>query len=623
MNLLPAPRSLTFTAGSYPLEDRRLVLLDGPQPQELRFSAGRFLEAMRSNLGFGWEMVASRATPANLIGLVLRLEPACALPEQGYRLQVLPDGVRIEAGSRAGLFYGVCTLVQILEQCGQSLPCLEIVDWPDFPARGVLLDVSRDKVPSMDTLLALVDLLAGWKINQLQLYTEHTFAYRQHPEVWSQASPLTGQEILELDAFCRERFVELVPNQNSFGHMRRWLSRGRYAHLAETLEGFDTPWGRAEGPFSLCPEDAGSLALLRSLYDELLPHFSSRMVNVGCDETFDLGQGRSREACQQRGAGRVYLDFLLAIYNELKPRGYTVQFWADVLLGYPQLLGEFPRDALALVWGYEANHPFDLQASRLTEAGIPFYVCPGTSSWCSLAGRTDNAAQNLLDAAENGLKHGACGYLITDWGDNGHWQFLPVSYAGFLAGAAYSWALESNRSLDLPCALNQHAFRDSAGVMGQVACNLGNIYRLAGIEPINASVFFNIFQTPFHLLRSGQALQAIPFDRVLEAIDQAAAPLSAARMDRPDGDLIRNEFALTADLLRHACRRGRLAAEDLPPTEQLQQLGSLERELLALVQRYEALWLARNRPGGLADSLAWFEKARQDYRNGAQPALNL
>ena len=86
-----------------------------------------------------------------------------------------------------------------------------------------MLDISRNRVPTMQTLLELVDLLASWKINQLQLYTEHTFAYRNHPIVWADASPMTGEEILALDAYCRERFIELVPNQNSYGHMTPWL----------------------------------------------------------------------------------------------------------------------------------------------------------------------------------------------------------------------------------------------------------------------------------------------------------------------------------------------------------------------------------------------------------------
>ncbi|GAH23368.1 unnamed protein product, partial [marine sediment metagenome] len=104
-----------------------------------------------------------------------------------------------------------------------TIPCLEIKDFPDFPHRGVMLDISRNKVPKMETLYALIDLLSKLKINQFQLYTEHTFAYQGHEQVWKDASPLTGEEVLALDDFCRKRFIELVPNQNSFGHLHRWL----------------------------------------------------------------------------------------------------------------------------------------------------------------------------------------------------------------------------------------------------------------------------------------------------------------------------------------------------------------------------------------------------------------
>ena len=61
---------------------------------------------------------------------------------------------------------------------------------------------------------------------------------------------------------------------------------------------------------------------------------------------------------------------------------------------------------------------------------MPFWVCPGTSSWNSLVGRWPNARANVLDAAESGLAAGARGFLLTDWGDNGHWQHLPVSFLG-------------------------------------------------------------------------------------------------------------------------------------------------------------------------------------------------
>src|SRR5262249_6108843 len=101
-------------------------------------------------------------------------------PRQGYRLSVTSSGATIAGGDPAGVFYGACTLAQLAD--AGRIPCVEIEDHPDLLVRGVMLDISRDKVPTMATLRELVDRLASWKINQLQLYIEHTFAYPSHSE---------------------------------------------------------------------------------------------------------------------------------------------------------------------------------------------------------------------------------------------------------------------------------------------------------------------------------------------------------------------------------------------------------------------------------------------------------
>ncbi len=614
LSLLPTPRRLDYVTGACHLSARRLIVLDGQRPGALWFSAARFQRSLSSRLCLSWEIIASPAVSSSQVGLALKITPETGLPAQGYELQIAPRQISVAAPDEAGVFYGVCTLIQIVEQCGAYLPCLSVKDWPDFPARGVMLDVSRDKVPTMETLYTLVDLLAGWKINQLQLYTEHTFAYRQHPEVWAKASPLTGQEILELDAYCKERSVELVPNQNSFGHLHRWLTHPRYAPLAEVQGNFMAPWGPAEGPFSLCPGDPGSFQLVKSLYDELLPHFSSQMVNVGCDETFDLGEGRSKAECEKRGAGRVYLDFLLQIYQDLNNRHKTMQFWGDIILHHPELIPELPKDVIALEWGYEANHPFEQHAQQFAASGIPFYVCPGTSSWNSIAGRTANTLGNLLNAAESGIKYGTVGYLITDWGDNGHWQTLPVSYLGFAAGAAYSWALDANRSLDIQQALDRHAFRDWAGVMGHLAYDLGNVYKEIGVSWENTSALSLILLHSLEEVRAQPERSRLSFDVALEAIDRDVLTIGQAKMDRQDGGLILKEFELAARMLGHACKRGMLAAGSVEAKQVGQWCAELDADLQEIIADYTDIWLERNRPGGLADSVARLEKSRMDYQ---------
>ena len=80
--------------------------------------------------------------------------------EQGYTLEISPQGIALTGHDLAGAFYGVCTLNQLIRQFGATLPALGIADYPDYAARGIMLDVSRCKVPTLDTLFELVDLLA-------------------------------------------------------------------------------------------------------------------------------------------------------------------------------------------------------------------------------------------------------------------------------------------------------------------------------------------------------------------------------------------------------------------------------------------------------------------------------
>ena len=605
---LPLPKEITYHSGEFYLQANGLIWLNCEKPVEVMKAASLFKEKLFQREGLQWEIVAGRI-PDHLASMVLQINPQLISHAQGYRIKVSPDRVSIIGHDPAGVFYAIISLLQLLQQKRTTWPCLEIVDWPDFPVRGVMLDISRDKVYKMETLYELVDRLAAWKINQLQLYTEHTFAYRNHPEVWENASPMKGEEILLLDQYCKERFIELVANQNSFGHMERWLKHPRYAHLAEIHGEFEVPWDVMQGPFSLSPVEPGSFELIRSLYDELLPHFTSPMVNVGCDETFDLGAGKSKQICQERGTGQVYLDYLLKIYHELKARGKIMQFWGDIIIQHPDLVKQLPEDVIALEWGYEADHPFDEHGELFAKSGVPFYVCPGTSAWNSIAGRTDNCLANLSNATRNGLKYGAKGVLNTDWGDNGHWQVLPVSFLGLAMGAADSWNIRSAENLPVQEAVSLFAFDDPTGTMGSVMFELGNLYRKAGYEPANASALFGLMQMPLSQIQGHPALNPRLLQHCIEEIQTIMENLGNEKMQRKDAPLIRQEIELTASMLRHACWRGLLAAEH-PGAPTKPALNAHLQEILSL---YRSIWLQRNRPGGLVDSTGRLEKLQKEY----------
>ena len=611
--LAPKPQKLS------PLEDqvslpRSLTIRLAQDAQALLFSAN-WLKKNGHTFGIVSTITAASAGKAEI---TLDVDAAICPRPQSYRLVIGRDGVFITAGDAAGLFYGATTLWQLITMHAGDfgnivLPAVQIEDWPDYPQRGVMFDVSRDRVPTMKTLYELVDLLASLKVNQLQLYTEHTFAYRGHEVVWKDAGPLTGEEVMLLDAYCRERHIELVPNQNSFGHMHRWLKHDAYRHLAESPEGIDHPFTPDKEPYSLCPIDPGSLDLLAGLYDQLLPHFSSRQFNVGLDETFDLGLGRSSEACAEKGTGRVYLEFLKKIHGLVTERGRTMQFWSDIIVrDEPELVSELPRDVIALEWGYEADYPFAENVALIAASGRSFYVCPGTSSWNTLSGRTDNALGNLANAATSGYEHGAVGYLNTDWGDNGHLQPLPVSFFGFLAGAYFSWNAASAQqpyAPDWPAMLDAHVFGDRAGVMGRIACDLGRVYLQAGDPLHNSSPLFWLLTLPDALPDHRQAAgMTIPrLEQTISYIDEVMEPMRWAQLRRADGELIRSEFEWVADTLAWVCALG-VARLSVGLDKPVEEIGSATRAVLAeelgrLIERYRVLWTRRSRSGGLKDSV--------------------
>ena len=456
-----------------------------------------------------------------------------------------------------------------------------------FTHRAYLLDISRDKVPTMSTLRLLVELLAKFGYNQLQLYIEHTFAYSAHEAVWKDASPLTAAEIRQLNACCAMNGIELVPNQNAFGHLERWLVKPEYNHLAELPQGGAmTPWGTLKKePTTLCPTDPKSLEFLDGLFAELLPNFDSRYFNIGCDETFDLRspRGRSVAAVKEKGAGRVYLDFLKEVAALARKYGKRPMFWGDIILKHPELVGELPKDLIALDWGYEGNHPFMAEALKFRTAGLDFYVCGGTSSWNSLSGRVENMRENLQAAEVAGRQFGAKGYMVTDWGDGGHWQPLAASLPGLILGGAFATDGPSAAKMNLEEALDA-----AMGVpLGGTLLRLGTLYLRGGAMRANATELFRILANDRGYSRHPGLTDSVlaEISSVAEGCRHAASAFTSPTLYGP-GAIWAEEIMHMANLVDAACNR-----RD-------------EKRLRFLREEHQRVWRMRNREGGLADSVA-------------------
>jgi hypothetical protein len=184
-----------------------LVLIPSPASSRSLSSSQYFsASVLRDGLkkyGISSEIVACYIPSSPHIVLELLLvSTGMSTKLEAYELIISSNRISISSQGEAGLFYGVQTLLQIFRLAQPALseqtscphiPALIIRDAPEIPRRGVMLDISRDKVPTLETLFHLVDLLSSLKYNELQLYIEHTFAYRGHEEVWKNASPICAE----------------------------------------------------------------------------------------------------------------------------------------------------------------------------------------------------------------------------------------------------------------------------------------------------------------------------------------------------------------------------------------------------------------------------------------------
>lgn len=510
------------------------------------------------------------------------------LPAQGYRLTIDHRGARLEAADAAGEQYGRSTFGQWCA-AGDPVPHVRIVDHPDLAVRGVMLDVSRDRVPTMATLLQLIEQLAEWRYNQLQLYIEHTFAFEGFDDVWWYSSPFTPDEVAEVDRACRRVGIELVPNQNCLGHMERWLRVPRLRHLAARPDGFPL-WGMHRGPTTLDPSNPAAFDFVRGLLAELLPHYSSRQVNVGLDEPWELGEGRRDE----------YLAWVRALRDLPELDGYDVQVWGDVLTADPTLVASLPGGVTVNEWGYEADHDFAGRAARCRDAGRPWMACGGTSSWQTVLGRTTNMRGNLDNAADAARRLGGDGLLVTDWGDFGHLQPDAVRRPGLAHGAGVGWCAATHADVDL------------GGVSDPAAVALGDVYLAATAQIPNCSRLVR------HLYFPQLRVHRITGDE----LDDATARLEAGVAllgDRTDDDALGLRWG--AELVQVAVddARARLDGDGTVAGTSPSVRADLADRLDDLIDRHRDLWLRTHRPGGLDDSVRWLAVARDAALTGEAP----
>ena len=351
--------------------------------------------------------------------------------DQAYRLTINRNFVRMEATTNTGLFYATQSLKQLyryafLQSKGNeiALPCVAITDWPNFKIRAWQDDISRGPIVSMDYLKRLIPQMAECKLNAFSLYTEHTFKTKCHPDI-APTDAFTAEEIKELEEFCRPYHIQIIGNQQCFGHFEEILCNPFYSHLA------DTKW-------NLNPAKEETYQFLEDHLREVANAYKSPYFNINCDETESLGQGYAKAHVDSIGSEKVYYQHINRVNRMLRPYRKRVMMWGDIADQHPEILENLDDDIFLIAWSYVDKNDFDDFLKPYKESGRSFFVAPGVSLSERVWPKHRDFSYNIPYLCRDGYRNGAIGVINTCWDDFGE-SLTNCALYGLALGAEMSW----------------------------------------------------------------------------------------------------------------------------------------------------------------------------------------
>jgi len=531
---------------------------------------------------------------------------------EGYVLFISPEQIIIAANTETGVFYGVQTLKQIIRSHDENrgISCLKIKDYPMLKIRGILDDISRGPLPTMDYFKSCISRFAEFKINTLTYYIEHAVRTKKHPE-FAPPDALTLGQIKELSNYAQKFHIDLVGCFQSFGHFEKILEHPRCEHLGEMNS-------------LLTPANPESYQLLSDIFEELTAVYPSKEFCVLCDEVWSLGKGASEAMVKELGIAKVYSNHVNWIRDELKKYNKRIWVAADVALEHRDILAQLKKDMILLPWNYSDRASFEDIILPIKENGFDFIVTTGVSCSRKLFPDFANTRGNIKNFVRDGIKHGALGMLNTNWDDFGG-NFFSNNWYGIAFGADQGWNSESDETENFDARFAAAFYGDASGKISAAIQTVNAVAEFPPVQNLENTVFWQNL-IPEDGIRA--QLSLAQWDEIKEQAQTALNLLDQAKVNRfkADLDYIRyacHQVIFMADFreaLISAASNYRQACLSQPDSIQSKKYLAKTIELISnqqnrwnqLKDEYQTLWHRENRPYALEVNLRKFKRIDHD-----------
>jgi hypothetical protein len=335
----------------------------------------------------------------------------------------------------------------------------------DFAIKGFHLDL-RIQVMKMDALKKFAKKLSESGINTLVMEWEGTFPFEKHPLIPNRYA-YTKDEIKSFISYCGTLGIDVIPLQQSFGHVEYILRHERYKDLREDQKDYS----------QVCPsEEEGDRKLFTDLFTEMAALHPSKYFHIGGDETYLLGHcEKCRKKAAEEGISKLYIDHIKMLCDIVISLGKIPVLWADIALKCPDAIKELPPQTVFVDWNYGWDMNNFGEHEKLVQSGYEVWGAPALRSHPDNYFLTEweKHFKNIRDFVPACSKLGYKGMIMTSWSTSGQYSAVfetsddiidlyairhvyPISGFNMLL-KAYTQSLQTEMPLDIPAFVRKYS----------------------------------------------------------------------------------------------------------------------------------------------------------------------
>lgn len=316
-----------------------------------------------------------------------------------------------------------------------------------FDQLGLMLDCSRNAVPTVETVKKLIRVMAMLGYRSLQLYTEDTYEVPGQPYFGYLRGRYSSAELKELDGYAEKLGIELIPCIQTLAHLERIFRWKCFDGVKDY------------GNILLCGEEE-TYELIESMFSAVRGCFKSKRINIGMDEAHMLGLGRYLDRHGFTDRTQIMVNHLTRVTEIAEKYGFKPMMWSDMFFRLanngdyyseknevlPETVSALAKRVELIYWDYYSPDRlhYEQNIDGHKKLGTETWFAAGAWKWIGFTpdnAHSMNTAGAGMDACLNKEVKNA---LLTLWGDNGGEAsiFSVMPTLAFFAAKAYGFSEE-------------------------------------------------------------------------------------------------------------------------------------------------------------------------------------